>query len=58
MWLTLQRTNEPVCPFGSFFSIPCQAAQGSQKTALSPVPSRCSLPLRGCANPQTNDVDD
>lgn len=26
VWLTLQRTNEPRCPFGSFSSMLCQAA--------------------------------
>lgn len=27
LWLTLRRTNEPACPFGSFFSMLCLAAR-------------------------------
>lgn len=44
VWLTLQRTNEPVCPFGSFFSItlpssaPPAAAESQTRAFSRPFP--------------------
>lgn len=49
VWLTLRRTNEPVCPFGSLFSMPCQAAllgaaaEGQTRTRFPSLPVAFSL---------------
>lgn len=57
--LTLRRTNEPVCPFGSLFSMLCQAAHlgaAAEDRTLSWVPSVPDASfLRG--NPHTHWTD-
>lgn len=58
--LTLRRTNEPVCPFGSLFSMLCQAAHlgaAAEDRALSWVPD--AFFLRGHPHRHWSDgVDD
>lgn len=63
VWLTLRRTNEPVCPFGSLFSMLCRtahlgaAAEGQTRAWVPSLPVTFFL-WEDAHVVLVNDVDD